>query len=98
MPIRPSVLCPIDFSDPSRGALRYGAAIAEHFYAGFTVLAVTDRFLAHAANARTANVESSSAPNESSNSSLGLNFPAASLRGTAQARRMERRNNITRGW
>jgi len=49
---RPAVLCPIDFSDASRGALRYGAAIAEHFYADLTVLAVTDQFLANAANAR----------------------------------------------
>ena len=33
MMTRPSVLCPIDFSDASRGALRYAAAIAEHFHA-----------------------------------------------------------------
>ena len=42
MLLRPSVLCPIDFSEASRGALRYAAAIAEHFYAGLTVLAVDE--------------------------------------------------------
>jgi nucleotide-binding universal stress UspA family protein len=36
------VLCPVDFSDASRGALRYAAAIAEHFYAVLTVLSVND--------------------------------------------------------
>lgn len=39
---RPSVLCPVDFRDPSRGALRYAAALAEHFYATLTVLTVND--------------------------------------------------------
>src|SRR5262245_33398035 len=50
--IRPSVLCPVDFSDASRGALRYAAAIAEHFYADLVVLAVNDRLLVNAAAAR----------------------------------------------
>jgi nucleotide-binding universal stress UspA family protein len=49
---RPSILCPVDFSTASRGALRYAAAIAEHFYAGLTVVAVNDRFLTQAAAAR----------------------------------------------
>jgi nucleotide-binding universal stress UspA family protein len=40
--LRPSVLCPTDFSEASRGALRYAAAIAEHFYASLTVLAVDE--------------------------------------------------------
>ena len=40
--LRPSVLCPVDFSDASRGALRYAAAIAEHFYAGLTIMAVDE--------------------------------------------------------
>ena len=31
MNVRPSILCPIDYSDASAGALRYAAAIAEHF-------------------------------------------------------------------
>jgi len=30
---RPSILCPIDFSEASAGALRYAAAIADHFAA-----------------------------------------------------------------
>jgi nucleotide-binding universal stress UspA family protein len=51
MVTRPSVLCPIDFSDASRGALRYAAAIAEHFYATLTTLAVNDPFLTDAAAA-----------------------------------------------
>jgi hypothetical protein len=38
----PSVLCPVDLSDASRGALRYAAALAEHFYGGMTVLTVDD--------------------------------------------------------
>jgi nucleotide-binding universal stress UspA family protein len=42
-------LCPIDFSDASRGALRYAAALAEHFYAGLIVLTVDDPFLTEAA-------------------------------------------------
>jgi nucleotide-binding universal stress UspA family protein len=49
---RPSLLCPVDFSTASRGALRYAAAIAEHFYAALTVVAVNDRFLTQAAEAR----------------------------------------------
>ena len=52
MVIRPAVLCPIDFSDASRGALRYAAAIAEHFYAELIVLAVNDPLLANAADVR----------------------------------------------
>jgi nucleotide-binding universal stress UspA family protein len=43
------VLCPIDFSDASRGALRYAAALAEHFYATLYVLTVDDPFLVQAA-------------------------------------------------
>lgn len=36
----PSVLCPVDFSNASRGALRYAIAIAAHFGAMLTVLHV----------------------------------------------------------
>jgi nucleotide-binding universal stress UspA family protein len=39
---KPSVLCPIDFSESSRGALRYGAAIAAHCGSSLTLLAVND--------------------------------------------------------
>jgi nucleotide-binding universal stress UspA family protein len=42
---RPSVLCPIDFSESSRGALRYAGAVAAHFAARLTLLAVTDPLL-----------------------------------------------------
>ena len=45
----PSVLCPVDFSDNSRGALRYAAAIASHLGARLTLLAVNDPLLVEAA-------------------------------------------------
>ena len=48
---RPLVLCPTDFSEPSRGSLRYAGALAEHFYADLMVLAVDDPFLTEAAAA-----------------------------------------------
>jgi len=47
----PSVLCPVDFSDSSRAALVYAAAIADHFATRLTVLAVDDPLLAEAAAA-----------------------------------------------
>lgn len=43
--IRPSVLCPIDFSEPSAGALRYAAAIARHVGGRLIVLTVEDPLL-----------------------------------------------------
>jgi nucleotide-binding universal stress UspA family protein len=46
---RNSVLCPIDFSDASRGALRYAAVVANHLKAELTVLTVTDPLLTEAA-------------------------------------------------
>lgn len=45
-----SVLCPIDFSESSRGALRYAGTIAAHFGARLTMLAVNDPLLAEAAD------------------------------------------------
>jgi nucleotide-binding universal stress UspA family protein len=42
MNIRPSILCPIDYSDASAAALRYAAAIAEHFFTRLIVLNVED--------------------------------------------------------
>lgn len=45
----PSVLCPVDFSESSRGALRYAAAIASHLGARLTVLAVNDPLLVESA-------------------------------------------------
>ena len=49
MAYHPSVLCPIDFSTPSRAALRYATAIAERFRTGLTLLTVNDALLAQAA-------------------------------------------------
>ena len=46
---RPAVLCPIDFSDASRGALRYARAIAEHVGGRLVILAVEDPLLTEAA-------------------------------------------------
>jgi universal stress protein A len=47
----PSILCPVDFSEASRSALSYAAAIADHFGAHLTVLSVDDPLLADAAAA-----------------------------------------------
>lgn len=46
---RPSILCPVDFSDASRGALRLAVDLAEHFYATLTVASVIDPLLARGA-------------------------------------------------
>lgn len=45
------ILCPIDFSEPSRTALRYAAALARRHNARLTVLFVNDPLLASAAAA-----------------------------------------------
>jgi nucleotide-binding universal stress UspA family protein len=42
MNVRPSILCPVDFSDASAGALQYAAALAEHFATRLIVLSVDD--------------------------------------------------------
>lgn len=49
MTSRNSVLCPVDFSDASRGALRYAAVVANYLKAELTVLTVTDPLLTEAA-------------------------------------------------
>jgi nucleotide-binding universal stress UspA family protein len=46
----PSILCPVDFSEPSRGALRYAMAIAVRFGARMTILTVNDPLLVAAAD------------------------------------------------
>jgi nucleotide-binding universal stress UspA family protein len=46
----PGILCPIDFSEPSRGALRYAVAIGTRFKAPVTVLTVNDPLLVAAAD------------------------------------------------
>ena len=43
------ILCPVDFSEPSRAPLRVAAAIAEHLHASLTVLTVDDPLLAQVA-------------------------------------------------
>lgn len=48
MNTRPTLLCPVDFSDASRGALRYARAIAAHFGTRLVVLAVEDPLLTEA--------------------------------------------------
>ena len=45
MNVRPSILCPIDYSEASVGALRYAAALAEHFVTRLIVLNVEDPLL-----------------------------------------------------
>lgn len=52
MVLRPSVLCPIDFSNASRAALRYATAIAEHFSARLTLLTVNDPLMSDVAEVR----------------------------------------------
>ena len=49
MTARHSVICPVDFSDASRGALRYAAAVANHLGVELTVMTVTDPLLREAA-------------------------------------------------
>jgi nucleotide-binding universal stress UspA family protein len=48
MNVRPSILCPVDFSEASAGALRYAGAIAEHFGTRLIVLTVEDPLLTEA--------------------------------------------------
>ena len=44
-----SILCPVDFSEGSRAALCYAAALADYFGARLTVITVDDPLLASAA-------------------------------------------------
>lgn len=50
MPHAPAVLCPVDFSPASRGALRYAAAVADHFGTALLVLTVSDPLLTEVAS------------------------------------------------
>lgn len=45
MKARPAILCPTDYSDASVGALRYAAAVAEHFGTQLIVMTVEDPML-----------------------------------------------------
>ena len=49
MPQKPTVLCPIDYSEHARVALRYAALIADHFGARLLLLTVNDPLLVQAA-------------------------------------------------
>ena len=51
---RPSILCPVDFSEASAGALRYAASIASHSAARLIVLSVEDPLLTESAALGTA--------------------------------------------
>ena len=46
---RPSILCPVDFSDSARVALRYAVAVGSHFGATVTLVTVNDPILAESA-------------------------------------------------
>ncbi|HEY7501447.1 MAG TPA: universal stress protein [Vicinamibacterales bacterium] len=48
MNVRPSILCPIDFSEASAGAMRYAAAIAARFSTRLIVMTVEDPLLTEA--------------------------------------------------
>jgi nucleotide-binding universal stress UspA family protein len=48
MNTRATVLCPVDFSDAGRGALRYARAIVEHFGGRLVILTVEDPLLTEA--------------------------------------------------
>ncbi len=48
MNLSPTILCPIDFSEASAGALRHAAAISTHFATRLIVLSVEDPLLAEA--------------------------------------------------
>ena len=56
MSARPTILAPVDFSDASRGALKYARVIAEHFGARLVVLAVEDPLLTEAIDLGTGHV------------------------------------------
>jgi nucleotide-binding universal stress UspA family protein len=47
--LTPTIVCPVDFSAPSRTALRYASTIANHFGARLIVFSVNDPLLAEAA-------------------------------------------------
>src|SRR5690349_11530372 len=50
--IQTTLLCPIDLSSPSLGALHYALAIARRFHAGLTVLNVVDPLLVEVGDMR----------------------------------------------
>ena len=48
----PALLCPVDFSDASRVALLYAAAVARHFNGRLKLVTVNDPILAETADIR----------------------------------------------
>jgi nucleotide-binding universal stress UspA family protein len=52
MPTLRSILCPVDFSDHSRRALSWGAALASRYRSRLTVLTAVEPLLAEAARVR----------------------------------------------
>jgi universal stress protein A len=56
MTSRPAILCPVDFSDASRGALRYARVLAEHFGGRLVILSVEDPLLTEAVDLGTGTV------------------------------------------
>jgi nucleotide-binding universal stress UspA family protein len=53
---RPTILCPVDFSDASRSALGYGRMLMEHFDARLLILTVEDPLLTEAIDLGTGHV------------------------------------------
>lgn len=53
---RPSILCPVDFSEASHAALKYARVIAEHFGARLVILTVEDPLLTEAIDLGTGHV------------------------------------------
>jgi len=49
---QPTILCPVDFSEAGRGALRYAAAVAAHFDAELVVLTVNHPLLVEIVDTR----------------------------------------------
>lgn len=56
MNARATILCPVDFSDASRGALRYAKALTEHFGGRLVLLTVEDPLLTEAIDLGTGHV------------------------------------------
>jgi nucleotide-binding universal stress UspA family protein len=56
MTSRPALLCPVDFSEASKAALRFGLRIAEHFGGRLVILAVEDPLLTEAVDVGTGKV------------------------------------------
>jgi universal stress protein A len=53
---RATILCPVDFSDASRGAVRYARVLVEHFGGSLILLAVEDPLLTEAIDLGTGHV------------------------------------------